>query len=129
MILDSSALIAMFQDEPEADYFDYLITDAKQPLLSAATYLETMIVLQARGGYENVADFQSYLRKTGVQIRELTATQAELALEAFRRFGKGRHPAALNFGDCMAYALAKDLGEPLLYKGDDFSRTDIISAA
>jgi ribonuclease VapC len=129
MVIDSSALIAIFQKEPEAELFDSLINNSENLSLSAANYFETMIVLQARGGDENVADFRLYLREANIQIRDLTATQAELALQAFRQFGKGRHPAALNFGDCIAYALAKDLGKgPLLFKGHDFSQTDILSA-
>ncbi len=96
-------------------------------LLSAASLVEISIVLAARGGEECMRDLDEWLSTMAVQIVSLTAEQAHLAREAWVRFGKGHHPAGLNFGDCFSYALAQTTGEPLLYKGNDFSKTDIRS--
>ena len=90
--------------------------------------LETSIVIEGRYGDEGARDFDLLMAKLVIEIVPLTSKQADLARKAYRRYGKGRNPAGLNFGDCFAYALAKDTGEPLLYKGDDFARTDITAA-
>jgi ribonuclease VapC len=93
--------------------------------LSAGNFLEAGVLVQARRGDEGSRDLDLLLAKLRIQITAFTPIQAEIARRAFRQFGKGRHPAGLNFGDCIAYALAKDTGEPLLFKGQDFCKTDI----
>ena len=97
--------------------------------ISAATLLETTMVFEARVGNRGAADLDQLIANLSLEVVPFTPSQAALARDAFRRFGKGRHSARLNFGDCFAYALAKERGEPLLFKGDDFSRTDIEAAA
>lgn len=128
MIVDSSALVAIIFDEPEADdLFEVLM--AGSPRLSAATYFETGMVIDRKAEDDFPAEaFERLLTMTRLEVMPVTREQAELARAAYRAFGKGNHQAALNFGDCFAYALAKETGEPLLFKGDDFSRTDIPSA-
>ena len=112
-------------DEPEAAEFAQLIEDDLAPLISAASMLEAGIVLISRHGLEARGDLQDFLEQGGLQVEPVTAEQAELALDAYQRYGKGRHRAGLNFGDCFAYALCKATGQPLLFKGQDFSLTDI----
>jgi len=112
-------------DEPEAAEFAQLIEDDLAPLISAASVLEAGIVLISRHGLEARGDLQDFLEQGGLQVEPVTAEQAELALDAYQRYGKGRHRAGLNFGDCFAYALCKATGQPLLFKGKDFSQTDI----
>lgn len=127
MVIDSSALIAIIGDEPETfAMLDAIELDSIR-WISAATLLETSIVLQSRYGTEVVDDFDTLLTRIGVEIIDFDEDQARIARDAFNRFGKGRHPAALNFGDCFAYALSKSRDEPLLFKGSDFSQTDITS--
>ena len=124
MILDTSALLAILYDEPERPAFnDAVATEDKA--LSAANFVETSMVLEPRYGEDAVHDLDLYIAKAGIAIAPVDVEQAEIAREAFRRYGKGRHPAGLNFGDCFAYALAQARGEPLLFKGDDFARTDV----
>lgn len=101
------------------------IANAEWPRMSAANWFEAAMVLQSRGGEATATRFDHMIQVEGIEVVELTPRQALLAREAWQRFGKGRHKAALNFGDCMAYATAKDVGEPLLFKGNDFSQTDI----
>lgn len=96
--------------------------------ISAATLLEASMVFEGRVGHRGAAELDQLIASLGIAVIPFTQSQAALAREAFRRFGKGRHPARLNFGDCIAYALAKERGEPLLFKGDDFSQTDIEAA-
>ena len=127
MILDTSALIAIFFDEPDAATFIRAIHQAERCLISAASFLEISLVLEGQIGLEAVRQCDAFFRRVGIQIEPFTVEQAHLARQAFHDFGKGRHPAGLNFGDCFAYALAKQTGEPLLYKGRDFGRTDIAS--
>jgi ribonuclease VapC len=124
MVIDTSALAAIFFHEPERDHFRSAILAANRRLISAATMLETGIVLERRRGEGAGREFDLFAVR-GLQIVTVDAEQVELARSAWRRFGKGRHPAALNFGDCFAYALAKTSGEPILAKGTDFSLTDI----
>ena len=112
-------------DEPEAAEFAQLIEDDLAPLISAASMLEAGIVLISRHGLEARGDLQDFLEQGGLQVEPVTAEQADLALDAYQRYGKGRHRAGLNFGDCFAYALCKATGQPLLFKGQDFSLTDI----
>lgn len=124
-MLDTSAILAILFDEPERRAFNEKIVAAEKRFMSAGTYLETNLVLESRAGYEGVRDLQYFLDKASILIVPFDAEQAELAGQAYRRYGKGRHPAGLNFGDCFAYALATLKGEPLLFKGEDFSKTDI----
>lgn len=128
MTLDSSALLAILQDEPEKEEFIAHIEDATRVLVSAATVLETSMVLEGRRGIGAGLDLDQFLRKASVQVEPFDEDQLEVARSAFRRYGKGHHGAALNFGDCISYALAKCSGEPLLFKGDDFAATDVVSA-
>jgi ribonuclease VapC len=125
MIIDSSALVAIITDEPEAERMTRSIASAGTRLISAGNALEAGIVIEARLGEVGGRDLDLYLHKLGIEVVTFTPRQANLARKAYRQFGKGRHPAGLNFGDCIAYALARDTGEPLLFKGEDFSRTDV----
>lgn len=104
------------------------IVDAPRRFMSAATILELSIVIEARLGDAGAAELDLWLHKAGVEIVPVDSDQIAIARRAWRHFGKGRHPAGLNYGDCFSYALAKTRGEPLLFKGDDFSRTDIAAA-
>ena len=106
-----------------------MVANAGDCLLSAATLVEAGMVVEARQGHAGAQDLQLLIDRIGAEIVPIDAEAAAVALSAWRRFGKGRHPAALNFGDCVSYALAKVSGAPLLYKGDDFSQTDIIRVA
>ena len=125
MVIDTSALAAVFFGEPERHKFLEAIVSASSRLISAATVLETGIVLEARQGEAASREFDLFLIRANLQVVPVDSDQAELARSAWRRYGKGRHPAALNFGDCLAYALAKSAAEPLLAKGSDFALTDI----
>ena len=125
MIVDSSALVAILGSEPEADDLENSLLDAPLRRISAVTYVETAIVVDSRRDAVLSRRLDEFLRETEVDIEPVTSDQARLAREAYRDFGKGRHRAGLNFGDCFAYALAKDKGEPLLFKGEDFRRTDV----
>jgi ribonuclease VapC len=125
MVIDTSAVIAILQAEPTAERLSLAIHAATAPRISAASIVEAGMVIQGRRGDAGERDLDALLRELSVDILALTAAHAEIARSAFRRFGKGRHPAALNFGDCFSYALARALGEPLLFVGDDFSRTDV----
>ncbi len=129
MVVDTSALLAVLLDEPERDRFIALLAEARDPLISAATLLEASIVMRTRKGHDGVTRLDALLARAGVRPVAFDADQASLAREAFVRFGKGQHPAGLNFGDCFAYALAKAHDRPLLFKGDDFVRTDVVPAA
>ena len=129
MVLDTSALIAVLQSEPEADALVAALEAAAVLRISAATLVESGMVMQARYGDAGERELDLLLHRLQVDIVPVTVEHAELARRAFRHFGKGRHPAALNFGDCFAYALAMALREPLLFKGGDFSRTDVPVAA
>jgi ribonuclease VapC len=128
MIIDTSALVSILDQEPEAERLAYAIATASERMLSAANLVETGIVMQVRRGDEAVRDLDLLLAKLEIEIIAVSAKQANLARKAFQRFGRGRHPARLNFGDCFAYALAKDSGASLLFKGEDFSQTDIAVA-
>ena len=125
MVIDTSALAAIFLAEPERKPFLDLIVEAGTRLISAANALETGIVLEARRGEAAGREFDLFLVRANLEIVPLDGEQVEIARSAWRKYGKGRHPAALNFGDCFAYALAKSSGEPLLAKGTDFALTDI----
>jgi len=129
MIVDTSALIAILRDEPDARRFAEAIETATVCRISAATYVELGAVID--GARDPVASrrVDELLDVARITIEPITATQARIAREAYRDFGKGsQHAAGLNFGDCFAYALAREMGEPLLFKGDDFAQTDIAPA-
>jgi ribonuclease VapC len=128
MILDTSAVIAILYREPEAPEFAQRIHDAAVCRISVANYVELSIVIQNQLGPEGMQQAEAFFRRAGVNIEPVTVDHGELARQAFLDFGKGRHKAGLNFGDCFSYALAKATGEPLLFKGNDFSQTDIEAA-
>lgn len=125
MVIDTSAIVAIAFGEPEARHFNERIADDPVRLISAATVLEAAMVIESRFGEAGGADLDLWLYKAGVDVVAVTAEHADQARRAWRRFGKGRHPAGLNYGDCFSYALARLSGEPLLFKGDDFSQTDV----
>jgi ribonuclease VapC len=125
VILDSSAVVAILRAEPEASAIAETMTSAGTCRISAVSYLEAAIVID--GGRDPVASrrFDDFFREAQILVEPVTFQQAQIAREAYRDFGKGRHRAGLNFGDCFAYALAKEKAESLLFKGDDFCHTDI----
>lgn len=125
MVIDTSALAAIFFDEPERERFRDAITAADRRLISVATVLEAGIVIEGRRGSAAGREFDLFVVRASLQIVSVDAEQADIARSAWRKYGKGRHPAALNYGDCFAYALARITGEPLLAKGTDFAKTDI----
>ena len=129
MILDTSALVSILDQEAEADRLARAIAAASERMLSAANLVETGIVMQVRRGDEAARDLDLLLAKLKIEIIPVSGKQANLARKAFQHYGRGRHPAKLNFGDCFAYALAKDSSAPLLFKGNDFSQTDIMIAS
>ena len=128
MVIDTSAVVAIAFGEPEAEAFEAKIVDAPRRFMSAASVLELAIVIEAGMGEAGAAELDLWLHKAGVEIVSVDTDQIAIARRAWRAFGKGRHPAGLNYGDCFSYALAKTRGERLLFKGDDFSRTDIEAA-
>jgi ribonuclease VapC len=128
MILDTSALIAILADEADSELYIDAISRAQHRRISAANFVELSIVIEGQFGAEVLRQCEALFRGAGIVIEPVTVEQAHTARQAFHDFGKGRHPAALNYGDCFAYALAKSSGEPLLFKGEDFKKTDILSA-
>lgn len=129
IVIDTSALVAILRREDEADEFLRLIVGTDRCLLSAVSLLETSMVLAGRTGDETAwRDLDDLIESAAIEIVPQNAEQARIARDAFLRFGKGRHPAALNFGDCASYALSHTQNAPLLFKGTDFSRTDIAAA-
>lgn len=129
LAVDTSALIAYLKAEPTAERLKEAMKAAESLSLSAASLVEAGIVVERLRGEEGARELDRLLERLRIQIIPVTRTHAETARVAFRRFGKGRHPARLNFGDCFSYALARSLGEPLLFVGDDFSQTDVAVAA
>lgn len=125
MVLDTSALLAIFLGEPERRSFLNAIANDPKRLLSAANILEAGIVLEARKGEVAGRELDLFLHQASIEIVAVDPEQAEVARQGYRAYGKGRHAAGLNFGDCFAYALAKVSGEPLLAKGNDFGLTDL----
>lgn len=126
MIVDTSVIVAVIQGEPEAEVFKRLITEAPVARISAATYVEAGVVVDRAGDPGLSSALDVLLASGGILIEAFSARQAAIARLAYQRFGKGSgHPARLTMGDCFSYALARDLGEPLLFKGDDFRHTDI----
>jgi ribonuclease VapC len=128
MVVDSSVLVAIFRREPEADTFQDIIDRASEARLSVVSVVETMSVLCSRRVGGTRSQVERLVAGLGLTVHGVDVAQHLHALNALLRFGKGRHPAQLNLGDCFAYALAKSLDAPLLFKGDDFARTDIIAA-
>ncbi|MCA3358442.1 MAG: type II toxin-antitoxin system VapC family toxin [Roseomonas sp.] len=125
MILDSSALVAILFKEPEAERLAGMIRDADATAIAAPTLLETAIVAEGRTRPGMAEKLDALIAATGAEVVPFTAAHAAIARDAWRRYGKGRHKAGLNLGDCFAYALAKERGQTLLFKGDDFAATDI----
>ena len=125
MVIDSSALLAILLQEPEAEFFAAAISNDAMRMMSAVSFLEAAIVIEARKGPAGGRELDLLLHKARVEIVSFNSEQAEIAREAWLRFGKGRHQAALNMGDCCSYALSRSSGEPLLFKGTDFSLTDV----
>ena len=129
MVVDTSALVAILTGEPERRMFTEALEGAAHCVISAASLVEASIVIETRYGAEGVQDLDLLISKAKIEVAPVDAEQALVARRAFSRFGKGRHAAGLNFGDCFAYALADARAEPLLFKGDDFTKTDIASAS
>jgi len=126
MIVDSSAVVAILREEPESETFRRLISRSKPVRLSAGSYLEIGIVVDKDRDAELMRSLDDFIAGARITIEPVTERQARIARDAYRDFGRGSgHPARLNFGDCLAYALAKEMAEPMLFKGDDFSRTDV----
>jgi ribonuclease VapC len=128
IVVDTSALTAILDREPDAASYAESIAETDSPLISAATLLELHIVMLNRHGGRAGQLVDRLIRDAGFQIEDFTAQHLELAREAYARYGKGRNSAGLNYGDCFSYALAKATGLPLLFKGSDFSKTDLVAA-
>ena len=129
MIVDTSALVAILYGEPEQERFAALLHDASHVRMSVANLLELSMVVESQAGAEAARQIDVLVRRVPITVEPVTLAQGGIARQAFRDFGKGRHRASLNFGDCFAYALARERGEPLLFKGSDFASTDIEPAA
>ena len=125
MVVDTSAVIAILCGEPETESFVRALAGDAKKMITAFNALESAIVIEAKKGESGGRELDLLLHRARIEIVSLNSEHVELALTAWRKYGKGNHPAGLNIGDCCAYALAKYSGEPLLFKGDDFSRTDI----
>ncbi len=128
MIIDTSAIVAILCGEREAEALLTVISAATAKFISVASELEASIVIEHRFGEVGGRELELFLHRAAIESISVTAEHTEIAKKAFRRFGKGKgHPAQLNFGDCFPYALAKQMQEPLLFKGSDFSKTDILA--
>lgn len=128
MVIDTSAVLAIVLNEPGHATFIDAMVNADSLKMSAATFFESRLVMLRKSGPDQESELLSLLARLKINIAPFDRAQAELAADAYRRYGKGRAAAALNFGDCFSYALAKSLSEPLLYKGGDFARTDVAAA-
>ena len=128
MIVDTSALMAILLDEPDAALYARTLAGATSLAMSAATWVEAAIVVEAHSRGQGGGALDALIRQAGIRIEPVTEAQAYTAREATLNFGRGRHPASLNMGDCFSYALAKCTGEPLLFKGEYFARTDVSPA-
>jgi ribonuclease VapC len=128
IVIDTSAIIAILREEPEAEFFAEIIIDQDRCLLSAIGLFEASMVMIGRGPPELADGLDTLVERTGIEVVPVDRQLAIDSRAAFVRFGKGRHPASLNLGDCISYALARARGLPLLYKGEDFAKTDVISA-
>lgn len=129
MIIDTSAIIAILFDERDAEYYSRAIAQAESCRVSAATFVEAAIVVESQTKGSGGRQLDAFFRTAGIVIEPVTEEHAQLARQAFVDYGKGRHPAGLNYGDCFSYALAKATGEPLLFKGKDFAKTDLTAAS
>lgn len=127
MVIDTSALLAILNNESDAVAFEAAVETDPIRLMSVGTYLETAIVVESRKGEAGGRELDLWLHRAEVELVPVDVEHADLARSAYRRYGKGRHLAGLNYGDCFAYALAKSSAEPLLFKGEDFSQTDVAS--
>jgi ribonuclease VapC len=125
MVIDTSAIIAILLAEVDAERYTRAIEAATHSRMSAASYLETAAVIDNCGNVLAPREFDHFIRRAGIEVVPVNLEQSDLARQAYRDFGKGRHPAGLDLGDCFAYALAKFIDEPLLSKGNGFSRTDV----
>lgn len=125
MVLDTSAILAVLLGEPDRARFETAVAQTASALVSAGTYLEAAIVVEARFGEAGGRELDELLRRWSVTIEPVDTDQVDIGRRAYRTYGRGRHTAGLNYGDCFAYALAIATGEPLLFKGEDFSRTDV----
>lgn len=125
MVIDTSAVVAILQDEPASASLVEKLVESATRYISTANLLESAMVMQARFGDAGERELDVLLQRLRVESVPVTGQHAEIARSAFRRFGKGRHPAGLNFGDCFAYALSKAIAEPLLFVGNDFEQTDV----
>jgi ribonuclease VapC len=128
MVIDASAVVAILEHEPERRPFLEMIEAADSRRMSIASFVEVSIVAERRRGPGGLTALDEFIASAGIELMSVDVEEGQLARIAFSRFGKGRHRAGLNFGDCFAYALAKVLGEPLLCKGDDFAHTDVALA-
>ena len=128
MVVDTSALMALLLAEPEAGAIDRLLVTTPELVMSAANHVELMIVAETRSGAPGVLVVNELLQQTEIRVEAVSPRMAQIAVDAWRRYGKGRHRAGLNFGDCFAYALATVRAEPLLFVGRDFSHTDVVDA-
>lgn len=127
--VDTSALLSILQGEPDAEQFEQaLFQSTGDAAITAANLLEAMIVIEARNPDAGAQDLRALIEIFAITVEPVTQDLAELGFRAWKRFGKGRHPAALNYGDCFSYALSKHVDAPLLFKGDDFTQTDVVSA-
>ena len=127
--VDTSAVVAIIRDEPEGALFSDILDDTDQAVMSVVSYVEINMVISGRREEEGTKRVGSLLSALGIQVVPVTIDQGVVAVQAFLKFGKGRHPAGLNLADCFTYALAKSTGFPLLFKGKDFPRTDIVPVA
>lgn len=128
MVIDTSAVLAILLAEDDAEFYASALQDSEGCRVSVGSYLEAALVVDNRGDAVASREFDLFFRRAGMVLEPVTLEQAQIARQAYRDFGKGRHRAGLNFGDCLSYALAKAVDEPLLFKGADFSHTDIRSA-
>ncbi len=128
MVVDSSVLIAILLKEPEAEHYANRLINTNDIYISAVTIVESSMVIEYKRGEQGAKEYDELLKIIAPTIIAFDEQQAKLARIAWQEYGKGRHPAKLNFGDCCSYALAKSLNQPLLFKGDDFSKTDLILA-
>jgi ribonuclease VapC len=125
MVIDTSAILAILEGEPERRNFLEILESADSTRMSVASLVETSIVIESRYGAEGLRDLDRFISRASIELIPVDQEQEQLARSAFSRFGKGRHRAGLNYGDCFSYAAAISLGEPLLCKGDDFVHTDV----
>lgn len=128
MVVDSSAIVAILFNEPERNAFADALSAAAVRLMSSVNVLEAAVVVSSRKGPHGARELDLLLHRAEIEVTPFTPDHLRLARDVYERYGKGRHPAGLNLGDCCAYALARYTGEPLLFKGNDFQRTDITPA-